>query len=390
LNDKILKLDNYLKKSTIFFMYVFVIAMPFKIGLTQTSLGLALLSWLGRIIVTRQVKLQKISLEWAFAVFIASVILSLFFSTNVTQSFIFLKRLLLIPIVYLMALNTDDKKLFERIAILFVISVTIYSLSGIFSFISNPTLRVRHIQNSMTAGGITMIGSLAALALAIVLKNMYIRIAFTLMCIFNLVCLVLTSTRGSWLGFLFGALLIIYYTNKKLIIALIVLLPIIYFFGPENFSQRVQHMFDPTWRTNAKRLAWWSVGWEIFKDHPLVGVGDVSTNKIYEKYAPPGTKELIGHFHSNYVHIAVTLGGIGLLAFLFMIINIYIKLLCNFKKCAQDGIFKAWALAALSIFLAFNINGFFEWNYGDAEIITIIWFATGLALTVSRIKNAVV
>ena len=234
-----------------------------------------------------------------------------FFSTNFTQSFIFLKRLLLIPIVYLIAHNTTNEKQFKHIVILFLISISLYSFSGILSYFQNPSLRVRHIQNSMTAGGITMVGSLVSLAIFAVVKKPKWRYIALFLSAINILCLFLTNTRGSWLGFLVGMILIFFFTNRKLLWLVPVLIISFYFLAPDAFQYRVKHMFDPHMSTNAKRLTWWHTGWEIFKDHPIVGIGDVSTQKMYKKYVSADVKELIGHFHSNYVHIAVTLGSIG-------------------------------------------------------------------------------
>ena len=159
------KTDLYFQKIIIGFLYVFVAALPFSIAVTQISLTIALVFWLARVCFTKGATISRISLEWGFLAFIAAALLSLFFSTNFTQSFIFLKRLLLIPIVYLIAHNTTNEKQFKHIVILFLISISLYSFSGILSYFQNPSLRVRHIQNSMTAGGITMVGSLVSLAI---------------------------------------------------------------------------------------------------------------------------------------------------------------------------------------------------------------------------------
>ena len=176
-------------------------------------------------------------------------------------------------------------------------------------------------------------------------------------------------------------ILIFFFTNRKLLWLVPVLIISFYFLAPDAFQYRVKHMFDPHMSTNAKRLTWWHTGWEIFKDHPIVGIGDVSTQKMYKKYVSADVKELIGHFHSNYVHIAVTLGSIGFLAFLYMITIIFQVLLrIRNSFSTLNDLSAAWALAALAIFLAFNINGFFEWNFGDAEVIMLIWFTTGLSI----------
>jgi putative inorganic carbon (HCO3(-)) transporter len=233
----------------------------------------------------------------------------------------------------------------------------------------------------MTAGGITMIGATVALAMALWLKDMRLRLIFAVSTVFILGCLLLTATRGSWLGFLAAALLLIWYSNRKLLLIVPIVAAAFYLLQPEQFAPRIRHMFDPTWGTNAKRLHWWSIGYEIFKDHPIVGIGDVGTTPMYTRYAPPGETELVGHFHSNYVHIAVTLGGLGLAAFLFMMAAVFVRLWQQVRRFVGEHSWTAaWALAGLAAFLAFNINGFFEWNFGDQEIITMIWFCAGLGL----------
>jgi len=379
--------DAILARISIISIFIFVAALPFTIALTQIALGVALLSWSARVLITKQIRLKRLGLEWAFLAYAAAEVLSLVFSTNVPQSIIYLKRLLLIPIVYLIALNVDSKSRFRQLLLVFMASVTIYSVWGIISYFVDPTVRVRHIHNSMTVGGITMIAALPGFAAAATMNEKKWRWLGLSSGMINLVCLILTSTRGSWLGFLAGILLILYLTNKKALLAVPVLMAAFYFLQPTSFVHRVRHFFDPTWGTNAKRLLWWSVGMKVFKDHPLVGIGDVGTADIYRQYSPPDVQELIGHFHSNYVHIAVTLGGIGLLAFLFMLMKITQALYKAYVRSVQiDDLLRTWTLASLAAFLAFNLNGFFEWNFGDAEVITIVWFVTGLALAANTLS----
>jgi O-antigen ligase len=373
------KLDIYLLQTTKAFLYLFAAAMPFSIAITQISLGIATLCWLGRIFITKSVRLKYTSLEWAFAAYIAAELLSLVFSINVPQSIIYLKRILLIAAVYLVAFNVDSDKLFKRMILIFVASITLYSIWGVLSWVNNPQLRVRHLQNSMTAGGITMIGAVACVVLLTKLGSTKWKYLCAAAALVNSVCLILTNTRGSWLGFIIGVLFAFFYTNKKLLILVPVLAAAFYFLSPPAFKYHAQGFFDPNMPTISKRLIWWRAAWEIFKDHPITGIGDVGTSEIFRQYAPPEYKGSVGHFHSNYLHILATLGVIGFTAFMFMIVRIFIEFLRILRSSLLSHQ-KAWALSVLSIFLAFNINGFFEWNFGDAEIITMVWFVTGLAL----------
>ena len=45
------------------------------------------------------------------------------------------------------------------------------------------------------------------------------------------------------------------------------------------------------------------------------------------------------------------------------------------------------ALGALAVFVGFHINGLFEWNFGDQEIILLFWFTVGITLAAQRFSR---
>jgi len=368
------KTDLYLKNIYRTFLFILAAAIPFYIFIPQLAIGMLLITWLARILLTKRLQFTKIGLEYAFLAFVLAEFISLPFSTNFMQSVVFLKRMLLLPIVYFLATGIEDESDVKKVVYIFIIATGVYSFSGIISYILNPAVRVRHIHNSMTAGGITMLSALAAFAVGFKMKNNKWKVPVLFIGILNSVCLILTATRGSWVGFFAGLIVIFYYVNRKLLLFIPVILLIFYLLLPANFKYRVENIFNPKYSSNALRLHWWKKGVEIFKDHPIVGIGDVGAADVYRKYKDPD-EEVIGHFHNNFVHIAVILGSLGLLAFSFMTISIFVNLSRQFKKLKSG-----WCIAALAMFTAFHINGLFEWNFGDQEVITIIWFSIGLAM----------
>ncbi|HOX84950.1 MAG TPA: O-antigen ligase family protein [bacterium] len=377
------QLDRHLQQILEVSLLVFAAAMPFSIALTQIAIGCAILCWFARIAITRSQSFQPIGLEIPFLLFIGAAFLSLFFSTNAAQSAIFMKRHLLVLVFYVIAQQVQSKSLMQKLAWIFIAAMAVYSLFGILSFLQDPTVRVRHVQNSMTAGGLTMMGAVISLALLITHKRRKVQIALLLALLLNFICLILTSTRGSWLGFFSGALLVIYLQNRKLLLAIPVLLVLLLLVQPETLAHRTRHFFDPTWRTNAKRISWWKTGWEIYKDHPLTGIGDVSTQTVYQQYAGPDIEESIGHFHNNFIHIAVTLGSIGLAAFVNLLGFLFYRVWQVFRRCDRSAglaMARGWTLAAMAVWTGFVINGLFEWNFGDQEIVTALYFVCGLAL----------
>lgn len=64
-----------------------------------------------------------------------------------------------------------------------------------------------------------------------------------------------------------------------------------------------------------ERMAHWQAAWEMFSDHPLLGVGFGNYQVIYPVYALPHWSDPLGHAHNYYLNVAAEAGLIGLSAY---------------------------------------------------------------------------
>jgi O-antigen ligase len=67
-----------------------------------------------------------------------------------------------------------------------------------------------------------------------------------------------------------------------------------------------------------ERLAFWRVALDMWRDHPLLGVGFGNYQAVYARYALPKWRMALGHAHNYYLNIAAETGLIGLLAYLML------------------------------------------------------------------------
>jgi len=141
---------------------------------------------------------------------------------------------------------------------------------------------------------------------------------------------------------------------------------------------RLLSFFDPYLPQNFTRLALWRGGWEIFKDYPLFGVGDIGIEKYYVKYKRPFDKEIHGHLHNNYFHFLATLGLFGFLALSYLFVMIIIKIVRIYKSTKGIPFIASYSLGALAAFVSILISGLSELNFWDQEIATLIYFTVGL------------
>jgi O-antigen ligase len=147
---------------------------------------------------------------------------------------------------------------------------------------------------------------------------------------------------------------------------------------PYNKTSRLASIIDPYNPSNFARLAFWRNGLKIFEDYPVFGVGDIDLAFLYVKYKENYDKEIQGHMHNNYVHILVILGAFGLIIVLALLTKIFLLNIKIYYMLKNIPFASSYALGAASAFAAFLVSGLTEWNFGDHEIITLVWFMLGL------------
>jgi len=147
---------------------------------------------------------------------------------------------------------------------------------------------------------------------------------------------------------------------------------------------RLNSIFDPYHQTNIQRLYQWQVGIAILRDHPIFGVGDIDMKKVYTEYMNYYEKETFGHLHNNYIQLLAALGIFGFTIVLILLVKIGITHFKVYKALRNIPFASSYALGAFGTFTGFLISGLAEWNFGDHEIITMVWFILGLNLAFFR------
>ena len=141
---------------------------------------------------------------------------------------------------------------------------------------------------------------------------------------------------------------------------------------------RLLSIFDPYHPSNYSRMCFWRAGFKMVKDHPVFGVGDIDLQNLYKQYKRPFDKEIQGHMHNNYIHLLVTLGVFGFLVVMSLFFMIGKKMYFIYGQVKSDDLYRAYILGFIGVFTSFLVAGLTEWNFGDHEIITLIWFHLGL------------
>lgn len=377
-------------KLIIFGIFVFIGASTSSITVTQAGYILALMAWVAKMVVDKKLHVHRTPLDLPLLAYLVAEVIALIFSIDRMDAIMrLLKRFWLIPIIYLVASNVGDERTVKRLLTALIMTAATVFCWGLVDYFEGSGLNSRFspFHHWQTTGGLTMI--VATFAICILLWGISgaKRALLGVAAIVIIASLLFTFTRGSWLGLIAAVFTAGVYKDKKLIAALLAAILVIYAFVPTPLKERAKSIFYPYHPSNVERLYMWRSGLEMIKDRPITGVGDIDLGDIYSKYMLPEAKETHGHLHSNFIHFGVTLGLLGLGTILWLFIKIFLMELSIYKNTPLNHRYlKSVVLACIAIFVGFNVNGLFEWNFGDSEIIMLIWFTVGLSLA---IKNMV-
>jgi O-antigen ligase len=117
-------------------------------------------------------------------------------------------------------------------------------------------------------------------------------------------------------------------------------------------------------------------GVRMIKDHPLFGVGPQRVQLEFPRYYRGNDLArdvpYYGHLENNIVQLGAERGLLCLAAFLWFIFELYASLIAMLKTATEDN---RWAiLSALSALTGFIVSGFFEYNFGDSEVLLLLLF----------------
>ncbi|MGH1393875.1 MAG: IctB family putative bicarbonate transporter [Trichormus sp.] len=255
----------------------------------------------------------------------------------------------------------------------------------VYSYLGNPNLLAGYLVPAVVFS-----------LVAIFAWQGWLRKALALtMLIVNASCLILTFSRGGWIGLLVAMLsaiaLLVYWCIIQMppfwrtwslpilvggVIGLLLLAVI--FIEPVRF--RVLSIFaDRQDSSNNFRRNVWDAVFEMIRDRPIIGIGPGhnSFNKIYPLYQRPRYSALSAY--SIFLEVAVEMGFVGLACFLWLIIVTFNTAFLQLHRLRESGNLQAmWLIAALATLLGMLAHGTVDTIWFRPEVNTLWWLMVAL------------
>ncbi|HEY6866969.1 MAG TPA: O-antigen ligase family protein, partial [Candidatus Eisenbacteria bacterium] len=330
-------------------------------------------------------------LEPALLAVAGTWLLSSAFSPEPLASFLHVRKLYAFGLIYLAAEAARDPRVRRRVVAAVLTGAVLGAAAGyvIFAFraLQQPGYRFQALlSNSMTSGGVLCASALWALGTVAAARGAR-RAGAAAALVVLVPALVLTQTRSSWLGFGAGATVVLIALAPRWWWTLPTGLVLGLWLAPARIVARFASIVDPHEPGNQGRLSMWRSARDIVRDHPWVGAGCQDLLSLYRRYRYPDWTFESGHFHNNFVQVAVMTGIVGLVAFLFWHAAV-LRQLMRARRAAR-GEDRALAAAGLGIFTALVVSGMFDFTFGDQEVVYHTYLAVGLALAILPARPAI-
>ena len=195
--------------------------------------------------------------------------------------------------------------------------------------------------------------------------------------------LLASQTRAGWVAVAFMLLLYVLLRFRSfslrhatVLITICIVVFAVFLFQP-SMRTRLYSITDQNFVSNTERIFIWKSTWNMFRDHPWLGIGPGNFEYQYRNHyvSEKAIDKFHPHAHNIFLHYLAEMGIVGFFSYLSMFVYVLNNYARRFRRNAED-----WP--ALSMLLAssgFVIMGMMDWTYGMfPSAAQYYWFLVGL------------
>jgi O-antigen ligase len=365
-----------------------------SIAASQIFLLFASLSFLVEKVLSKKLEFTFPPLKLPLLLFMATTWLSYLVSPEPEIGSPPLRKFVLFVIIVLVANKFSKSRVLRTYQVLFAVGLVAAGFSIFqYFFLSRGNVENRltgFMGHWMTLSGEMMLVFIT-LAAYFVFLNPGRQILWCVMFCILATSLALTLTRSVWMATLVGLVIILWLKNPgvKMLTTTVLAAILLFFFSPQFLRDRVRSIFDAQDPSNYARTAIWQAGWKMVKAHPWTGVGPQRVYKVFYDYHPYVSDRYRSgffpvHMHNNLLQFAAERGVPCALAWLWLMLKIgYDHWRGFFREEPGSEIQAIRAIGLVAVIVLF-LAGFFEFNFGDSEVLMIFLFLVAAPYAVSH------
>ncbi|MCK4744956.1 O-antigen ligase family protein [Candidatus Parcubacteria bacterium] len=217
-----------------------------------------------------------------------------------------------------------------------------------------------------------------------------------LVLLFSLAAVIFSVSEGAWLGLTaaFAIFLLLIFTKKlnfkitkkffyKIAVAIVSLSIIASLCFANLIKDKIQPVLLDT--ANQNRFILWQESWNFLTQNPknfIFGAGIFGFPQIQEKFRAPLKMEPLIYPHNIFLNFWMEIGLIGMLAFIWLILNFFI----NAKKMLKSGQ-RILAIGSISAMVTVIIHGLVDVPYFKNDLAVLFWLILGIEVMIMQLSK---
>ncbi len=386
------RLNSLCERIIEYSLYTLVFFLPASKAIVEICATLGFIAWIIKNTNNHSFKLPKTDLNIPILFFVILSILSVTVTTqqpDISARTFFRKTMEYVIIFFMMAEVINTRKRLSNILIALLASSTIVGLDGIYQqYMKVDFMRKFPLYTSKVTATFQFPNDLAGylvtilpLSISLIIQkvtNRRLRLPLIVLSIILIRCLLLTQTRGAWLGFILGLFFVCLFNGKKAFLLGVLFLIILALFSPLVIKNQIKSFATLSTDVSTNdRMIIWGTAWRMFMDKPFFGHGLGTFMSVFGRYRPPDYGEIV-YAHNCYLQMAAEIGIFGLSIFLWFIVALFKSTILKLIK-SDDKFLKAALIGLIGGILAYLVHSFVDTNLYSLPLAVLFWAMAGLA-----------
>ncbi len=307
-------------------------------------------------------------------------------------------------VFYFVVINTiKTKKQLMNLLTVFVLSGLAVCVYGILQYVFGWNVNQAWIDEEMfedikmriysTLENPNVLGEYILLVLPVTIalmwkkRGIFAKIVFAAMAAIMGLALILTFSRGCWVGIMVSAAVFVTFAAGKLWGLLLLVLPIIPMILPESIINRFASIGDMKDSSTSYRVYIWMGTLHMLKDFWLTGIGpgDEAFAQVYPFYSYSSI--VAPHSHNLFLQIMVIGGVLAVAAFAILMLVFFKKLAVGYQVQGKRGDISVALVGIGSAVVGFLVQGLFDNCFYNYRVFMLFWAVLALGVAAANIAK---
>lgn len=203
-------------------------------------------------------------------------------------------------------------------------------------------------------------------------KTWLSRLYYLACCGILCVCMILTYSRGAWLGLLFAGAIFVVLLNPRLILLAPFALIALYFVLPETVISRFTSIGNMGDNSTSYRVYIWMGVLAMLREYWVCGIGpgDGAFNVVYPAYSYSGIDA--PHAHNLFLQIVCDAGIVALVIFIMLLV-VYSRMMCVAISRETNPESRILQIALLSGVGGFMVQAMTDYSFYNYRVMFLFW-----------------